>query len=172
MRCSLVLGVMSEDRPGILDTLSGVITAHDGEWTESKMVSMAGQFAGILTVEIPSQEQQAFTGALRALSKQGLKVVVKRIQNDAEEASFREFRLDMIGQDRPGIVHEITRLLASYDINLEALESRIESASMSGETLFIATAEVHVPPTVDLTLLQDDFEELANELMVDIKLSE
>ena len=63
-------------------------------------------------------------------------------------------------------------MLAKYDINLEALESRIESASMSGETLFFATAVLHIPDGVDMTQLQDDFEELANELMVEIKLSE
>jgi len=171
MRCSLVLGVMSEDHPGILETLSGVITAYDGEWTESKMVTMAGKFAGILTVELPCGEQQAFTDALHALAEQGLKVIVERIQIYCEEIA-REFRLDMVGQDRPGIVREITSLLARYGINLEALESRIESASMSGETLFIASAVLHIPLAVELAQLQDEFEDLANEMMVDIKLSD
>lgn len=171
MRCSLVLGVMSEDRPGILDILSTLITDHEGEWTESKMVTMAGKFAGILTVELPCREQKPFTDALNALAAQGLKVNVERIQTYAE-LRVREFQLEMIGQDRSGIVREITHLLARHDINLEALESRVESASMSGETLFIASAVVHIPEQVDMNKLQDGFEELANELMVDIKLSE
>jgi len=171
MRCSLVLGVMSEDRPGILNLLSGVITAHNGEWTESKMVTMAGKFAGILTVELPCAEQQAFTDALGALAEQGVRVWVERIQIHCEE-TFREFQLEMVGQDRPGIVREITRLLAKHGINLDALESRIESASMSGETLFMASAVLHIPEQIDLAHLQDDFEELANEMMVDINLSE
>lgn len=171
MRCSVVLGVMSEDRPGIIESLSSLITAHGGEWTDSKMVTMAGKFAGILLVEIPCREQQTFTDALQALEVEGLKVVIEKIQQHGEPV-LREFRLEMVGQDRSGIVRDITHLLANYDINLEAWESRIESASMSGETLFIASAVVHVPDTVDLALLQDDFEELANELMVDIKLSE
>lgn len=170
MRCSLVLGVMSEDHPGILESLSTVITAHDGEWTESKMVTMAGKFAGILTVDIPCREQHAFTDALTALAERGLKVNVERIQAHSEKV-VREFNLEMIGQDRLGIVRDITHLLAKYDINLEALESRVESASMSGETLFIASGVVHIPEQVDMTQLQNDFEELANELMVDIKFS-
>ena len=95
MRCSLVLGVMSDDHPGILNTLSAVISAHEGEWTESKMVTMAGKFAGILTVELPCNEQQAFTDALHALSEQGLKVLIERIQLHDEE-SVREFHLDII----------------------------------------------------------------------------
>lgn len=171
MICSVVLGVMSEDRPGIIESLSSLIAAHGGAWTDSKMVTMGGKFAGILLVEIPCSEQQAFSDALQTLEVDGLKVVIEKIQQHAEPG-LREFRLEMVGQDRSGIVRDITRLLASYDINLEAWESRVESASMSGEALFIASAVVDVPDTVDLTLLQDDFEELANELMVDIKLSE
>jgi len=171
MRCALVLGVMSEDRPGILDLLSGVISAHKGEWTESKMVTMAGKFAGILTVELPCDEQQGFIDTLSALADQGIRVWVERIQIHGED-TFREFQLEMVGQDRPGIVREITHLLAKYGINLDALSSRIESASMSGETLFIATAVLHIPEQIDLAHLQDDFEELANEMMVDINLSE
>jgi len=171
MRCSLVLGVMSEDHPGILETLSTVITAHDGEWTESKMVTMAGKFAGILTVEIPCREQKLFTDALNALVEQGIKVNVERIEAYSER-EVREFKLEMVGLDRPGIIRETTHLLAQYDINLETLESRIESASMSGEILFFGTALIHIPDGVDMVRLQDDFEELANELMVEIKLSE
>ncbi|MEH6358010.1 MAG: ACT domain-containing protein [Pseudomonadales bacterium] len=171
MRCSLVLGVMCEDRPGILDILSTLITDHEGEWTESKMVTMAGKFAGILTVELPCREQQPFTDAVNGLAEQGLKVNVERIEVHVEP-QVHEFQLEMVGQDRPGIVREITHLLAKHDINLEALESRIESASMSGETLFIAAAVVHIPEQVDMNKLQNGFDELANELMVDIKLSE
>lgn len=171
MRCSVVLGVMCEDRPGIIEKLSTTITAHDGEWTDSKMVTMAGKFAGILLVEIPCSEQQAFSEAVKALDVEGIRVVIEQIQPHTSPV-FREFRLEMVGQDRSGIVRDITHLLADYQINLDAWESRVESASMSGETLFIASAVVHVPEGVDLALLQDDFEELANELMVDIKLSE
>ena len=122
-------------------------------------------------MEIPCREQQAFTDELNGLAEQGLKVNVERIHAHSEQVA-REFQLEMVGLDRPGIIREITHLLAKCDINLEALESRIESASMSGETLFFATAVVHIPDSVDMTRLQDDFEELANELMVEIKLSE
>ena len=171
MRCALVLGVMSDDRPGILDCLSSIISAHEGDWTESKMVTMAGKFAGILTVELPCTAQQAFTDDLNALAEQGIRVWVEGTQH-YQEIACREFRLEMVGQDRPGIIREVTHLLAEQGINLEALESRIESASMSGEPLFIGSAVLHIPDTVDLPQLQSTVEALANEMMVDIHLSE
>jgi len=171
MRCTLVLGVMSEDRTGILNALSAVITKHGGEWTESKMVTMAGKFAGISVVELPCRFQEAFEADLNALIAQGIRVWVERTELPADLVC-QEFHLEMVGQDRPGIIREITGLLAQRGINLEALESRIESASMSGEMLFIGSATLQVPENIDLAHLQDDFEALANEMMVDFKLSE
>ena len=145
MRCSLVLGVMSDDRPGILEALSKVISDHGGEWTDSKMLVMGGKFAGILLVDIPCRERRPLSDAMEAFKTQGLRVIVEEVQQDDEqddEQEYHEFYLEMVGQDRPGIIREITRLLAKYDINLDSLESHIESASMSGETLFFASALV------------------------------
>jgi glycine cleavage system regulatory protein len=171
MRCSLILGVMSDDRTGIIESLSSVISRHGGEWTESKMVTMSSKFAGILLVEIPCAEEQALITELSSLGSHGLKVIAERIDQQPE-ASVREFCLEMVGQDRKGIIRDITRLLAKYDISMDELESRVESASMSGEALFIANAVLHIPAQVDLDRLQEDFEMMANELMVDIKLTE
>jgi len=171
MRSSLVLGVMSDDRTGIIEALSSVISRHGGEWTESKMVTMSSKFAGILLVEIPCAEEQALLRDLRGLGSNGLKVIAECIDEQPETAA-REFCLEMVGQDRKGIIRDITHLLARYDINMESLDSRVESASMSGEALFIANAILHIPAHVDLVQLQNDFEMMANELMVDIRLTE
>lgn len=171
MRCSLILAVMSDDRTGIIESLSSVISNHGGEWTESKMVTMSSKFAGILTVEIPGDAEQALIEELQSLGARGLKVFAERVEAQPDEA-LREFCLELVGQDRPGIIRDITRLVTKYEISMDALESRVESASMSGEALFIATAILHIPAHADLDRLQEDFEQLANELMVDIKLTE
>ena len=67
-------------------------------------------------------------------------------------------------------MHDITEVLARHDINVQELETTIQSASMSGELLFMAHAKIAVPPAVVLEKLQDELEELVNELMVDISL--
>jgi glycine cleavage system regulatory protein len=85
---------------------------------------------------------------------------------------MREFTLDLVGQDHPGIVHQITGVLADNDINVLELETHCQSASMSGESLFLAHARLMVPPEASLSALREGLEELANELMVDIKLDD
>jgi glycine cleavage system regulatory protein len=170
MSTSIVLTVVSEDRPGIVETLSELLADHDGNWTESSMLSMAGQFAGILLASVPDQQADAFVEGLAKLKSEGLQIVAQRSGPAPIPAKEQEFTLDLVGQDRPGIVHDITQILAKHQVNVQELETTCQSASMSGESLFLAHARLLIPDEASVNELQDELEDLANELMVDIKL--
>ena len=170
MGTSIVLTVVSDDHPGIVETLSEVIAGHGGNWTESSMMSLAGKFAGILLVEVPDDQASAFNTALEALESKGMQIIAQRSEPASNEDSSREHAIDLVGQDRPGIVHEITEVLANHGINVQELETTVQSASMSGESLFMAHARIFIPLEADMEKLQDELEDLANELMVDIEL--
>jgi len=170
MSTSIVLSVVSDDHPGIVESLSELLAGHGGNWTESSMLSLAGKFAGILLASLPEKQVDAFIDSLKALEKEGMQVVAQRSGAALPLRGKREFTLDLVGQDHPGIVHDITRILASHRINVLELETHCQSASMSGENLFLAHARLMVPDDTSLEKFQDELEELANELMVDIKL--
>jgi glycine cleavage system regulatory protein len=170
MSSSIVLTVVSDDNPGVVESLSEVIAAHGGNWTESSMLSLAGKFAGILLVQVPAQRTDEFISALEALQSQGLHIVVQRSDIPSAPASSKEYSIELVGQDHPGIVNEITGVLAKYAINVLELETTVQSASMSGESLFIAHANILVPAAADIEKLRSELEALANELMVDIEL--
>jgi len=170
MSTSIVLTVVSEDRPGIVETLSELLAEHGGNWTESSMLSLAGQFAGILLASVPDQQADAFVEGLAKLNSEGLQIVAQRTGPAQIVAKEREFTLDLVGQDRPGIVHDITQILARHQVNVQELETTCQSASMSGESLFLAHARLLIPDEASVDELQDELEDLANELMVDIKL--
>ncbi len=172
MATSIVLTVISDDRPGIVESLSQTLAAHGGNWVESSMLSLAGKFAGILMATVPDEQSEALIGDLQALTATGLQVLVERSDAKARPTGAREFTLELVGQDRPGIVRDITGILARQHINVEELETECQDASMSGESLFIANARVLVPAEASLEKLQNELEDLANELMVDIKLEE
>ena len=172
MSTSIVLSVVSDDRPGIVESLSELLAGHGGNWTESSMLSLAGKFAGILLASLPEKQVDAFIDSLKALEKEGMQVVAQRSDAALPLQGKREFTLDLVGQDHPGIVHDITRILASHRINVLELETHCQSASMSGENLFLAHARLMVPNDTSLENFQDELEELANELMVDIKLED
>ena len=172
MSTSIVLSVVSDDHPGIIESLSEVLANHGGNWTESSMLSLAGKFAGILLTSLPEEQADAFIDNLKLLEKEGMQIVAQRTGTALPIQGKREFTLDLVGQDHPGIVHDITRILASHQINVLELETHCQSASMSGESLFLAHARLLVLDETSMEDFQDEIEDLANELMVDIKLED
>jgi glycine cleavage system regulatory protein len=170
MTKSIVLTVISDDHPGIVNSLSDLVVAHGGNWTESSMLSLAGKFAGVLLADLPDQQADACVTALEALNDKGMQIVVQQSSGPQATESLEEFELDLVGQDHPGIVQEITGILAKHDTNVLELETHCQSASMSGENLFLAHARFLVPSGASVEALQDELEDLANELMVEINL--
>jgi glycine cleavage system regulatory protein len=168
----LVLTLLGPDRPGLVELVAGVIAAHGGNWLESRMSHLAGKFAGILRAELPPDRLQAALAALAALESRGLKVTAEPAPGPQPGASERSMDLELVGLDRPGIVREISQLLASSGVNVEELITNRTSAPMSGEMLFEARAHVRVPAGIDLAALRSGLERLASDLVVEVKLEE
>ncbi|HKX54979.1 MAG TPA: ACT domain-containing protein [Xanthomonadales bacterium] len=169
---SLVLTVICDDRPGIVARLSHLLEKHGGNWTDSSMLSLAGKFAGILLVQVPAGQSETLVQELQQLQDEGMQVTVHRSSAAEPATGSRQFVLELLGQDRPGIVRDITAILSRHGVNVLELDSSCESASMSGEMLFKARARLLIPHDLNRDILQADLEHLANELMVDIKLQE
>jgi glycine cleavage system regulatory protein len=167
---SLTLTLIGRDRPGLVRALSERIAAVGGNWLESRMARLAGQFAGILLVEVPAAEVDDLIRDLQGLDEEGLKVTVQQDLGEEPRGGQRALVLELIGQDRPGIVREIAHALAGRRVNIEELTTTVVSGSFSGERLFQATARLRVPDDVAGDELRDVLEKLANELMVDVSL--
>ena len=170
MPTSLVLTVIGKDRPGLVESLSQTVADHEGNWLESRMSHLAGQFAGILRASVPDAKAEALAEALEALSAEGLRVVVERSHDD-DTSELPLLSLELVGADRPGIIREVSQALARAGINVEELATECTSAPMSGETLFHATAKLRVPTGSDVEALREELERLANDLMVDLTLA-
>ena len=170
MNTSIVLTVIADDHPGIVETVSKTLKKHKGNWTQSSMSSLAGQFAGILLASAPSANADVCIADLLALETEGLQITVRASTDGSQAGNVREFSMKLIGNDRPGIVYEITSVLARHKVSVIDLDTMVESASMGGGELFKARALLRVPESSDVSELENELEELANDLMVDIQL--
>jgi glycine cleavage system regulatory protein len=168
---SLVLTVIGADRPGLVEALSQTIASHGASWLESRMAHLAGHFAGLLRVSVPEERTQELSAALQRLDARGLRVIVETA-GAIPETSAARVQLDLVGLDRPGIVREISHALAERGVNVEELESRTSSAPMSGETLFHVHASLRLPAETQPDELRSTLEKLADELMVEVALSD
>ena len=170
MLTSLVVTVIGPDRPGLVSLLSDRGKAHGASWAESRMASLAGQFAGIIRFEVAATNADALATSLTGLEKLGLQVAIARGRAAPAASDAGLVTLELVGLDRPGIVRDISRVLADAGVSIEELDTEIASGAMSGEAMFTANARLRLPAGLAVAVLQGKLEALANELMVDIAL--
>jgi glycine cleavage system regulatory protein len=173
MSSNLVMTVIGPDLPGLVELLASTITAHGGNWLESRMGHLGGQFAGILRIQVPEESAESMTRALRGLESNQVSVVVNRDDpSEVTDSAQTVLNLEVIGHDRPGIVSEISRVLAGFKINVEQLETECLSAPMSGEMMFQARARIALPQACEEREVRAELEQIASDLMVELRLEQ
>ncbi|MEQ1517183.1 MAG: ACT domain-containing protein [Usitatibacteraceae bacterium] len=168
MLTSLVVTVIGPDRPGIVSAISDKAVEFGANWTDSLMANFAGQFAGIVHLHVPTPQAEALMTSLRALESPTMRVAVAKGGDAAGAGPVRHLKLDLVGNDRPGIIHSISSQLAQRGISIENLQTTVSSGAWSGEQMFQMKARLVVPVALDTDELRGGLESLANELMVDI----
>jgi glycine cleavage system regulatory protein len=175
MLATLVMTVIGVDRPGLVQMVAARVADHGGNWLESRMCRLGGQFAGILRVEVPQERRDELVNALRTLEVDGLRVIIhaeagadKNRRDGTEKGAL--VTVELVGNDRPGILRSVSGVFATHGVNVEELASERVNAPMDGGVLFQARATVFVPANVKLTAVRADLEKIAADLMVDLKL--
>jgi glycine cleavage system regulatory protein len=171
MQTHLVLTVIGRDRPGLVSAVSETIAAGGGNWLDTRMASLSGQFAGMLLVAIASEKADALAASLRKLEAQGLRFIIEK-SDEPPPAVGRTVLLELVGLDRPGIIRDISHVLASQNVSIAELESDRVSGSFSGEAMFKAKARLTLPDGLPVEELRVSLEALADELMVDLSLDD
>ncbi|MEI8030727.1 MAG: ACT domain-containing protein [Comamonadaceae bacterium] len=173
MTTTMVFTFVGVDRPGLVQELAQTVSLHGGNWLESRMSELAGQFAGIVQVAVSEAQQPALRAALSALSGHDLTIVVAVAGTSGfDPDDCRDLRLSIVGNDRPGIVREVATALATRQINVREMETSVSSAPMSGVPMFEAFVRIQVPRALDLAELNSQLDLVANALTLDIELEE
>ncbi len=167
----LMLTVIADDHPGLVKRFADLIVRHSGNWIDSGMARLGGKFAGIVKISVPRQQAADLSAALQALSGKGMDVAVSEDTTTARPLAGQHVRLELVGQDHPGIISDVSGVLAGLGVNVEELHSSLFTGSMSAEAMFRAGAVLTVPETVDLAEVHAALEEIANDIMVDIELT-
>jgi len=168
MSNQLVITIITDDRPGVVEQVAAIVSRHQGNWLQSALSRLGGKFAGIVLIDIDLDNQAGLETDLSELSNKGIRVTIDAAgQHHASVGEKAEF--EVIGNDRKGIVEEISQVLARADVSVDELTTRTESAPMSGEMLFIASACVVLPEGMDRDDLQSLLEKLSADLMVEFE---
>jgi glycine cleavage system regulatory protein len=173
VQSTFVVTFISDDRPGLVEALSQVISTHGGNWLESRLSQLSGKFAGLISISLPSEAADALREALIGLTEAGIHVSISPCTGEvATEDHGKIITLKVLGPDRPGIVREVAAALSKRDINVVDLETYVSPAPMSSELMFHATVEASAPKPEELGELEATLDQIADEMHVHITLEE
>ncbi len=171
MKTQLVLTMIGPDRPGLVELVSKTLVNFGANWEDSQMARLAGKFAGILRASVAQEKAEALQVALRKLNADGLTIVIESTADLDTTETGPTLKLTLTGSDHEGIVREVTRILATHDVNVEELATKRQSAPMSGEFIFMATAVLKPPATLSTDSLRSALEQIADDLAVEINIA-
>lgn len=167
---SVILSVIGSDRPGLTGALAQAVLSAGGNWLESHLSRLGGLYVGSVLVAIDAGQVEALRAAVRAVDAQGLTVQLAPAV-EAPETAGEALHLAVVGQDRPGIVRQVTAVLSGLEVNIEAFDTRVSPEPHSGGALFHVDARLRLPSGVDAAAVQDALEAISAEIMVDISLT-
>lgn len=159
----LIATVLTDDKPGVIEAVSAVVVEHGGSWQDSRMAQLAGTFAGIIAISVPDDAARALASALEALPQ-----ITHVAPAGSRSPATSNHTLQVVANDRPGIVAEVSRALARMQVNVAELATSVEPASMSGGVVFRAILEIGLEPDQTLADVITGLEGLSDDLMIDV----
>jgi glycine cleavage system transcriptional repressor len=167
----LVLTAVGKDRVGIVDDIAAAVSVAGCNIEESKMAVLGGDFAVIMLVSGPAACVDSMTQSLPALGeKLGLLLGCHPTHETRPEERGRPYLLKAVSLDTPGIVHAVTALLRSHEINIEDLETETAAAPWTGAPMFRLSAHLVLKPSVSVGELKQELAQLQRDHDLDIVL--
>jgi len=166
---SLVATVIGPDRPGIVSLIADRAQRFGANWTDSRMANLGGEFAGMVHLEVPPENLDALANALHGLESSGLRVVIAKGAG-AAASPLRGVAIELVGDDRVGIVSQLTRMLADRNVSIEYIHTEVVRSQGQEKKTFKVSAHLQMPKTLSVDDLKRDIGTLANELMLDVAL--
>jgi glycine cleavage system transcriptional repressor len=167
----LVITIVGPDRRGTVEKIAAAMVEHQANIEESKMARLGGEFAVIMLVSLPGQQEEALLTGLNRLKEQNLTVITRQTSLSRLEMfqGFVPYEIHMVGADHEGILHRVAHYLASERVNIETMDTRVTKAPNTGTPLFSIQATVQAPPDLSLSQLRHKLADLGDELGVDIE---
>lgn len=171
MKSYLIVSLIADDKPGLIEDLAVVVSKYSGNWLESNMSQLAGKFAGIFRVSVDDANAEPLAKDLRAVSTSFNLQIESGNADDCEGLNSQAdlLNVNIVGNDRPGIVMEISQALAQMGVNVESFATVCEAAPMSGDVLFKLEAVLRNSRNLDFEKLRKNLELLADDLIIEIE---
>jgi glycine cleavage system regulatory protein len=167
---NVIITLVGKDQPGLVETIATCVFNAKGNWQSSNLSKMAGQFAGIIQVQLPETAVPEVEKYLSALPQ--LNCIVQVDECHTETIDGQYITIDVMGNDKPGIVQEITTSLAQSSTSVVKMQTSCEAAPNWGGNLFKAHIIAAVDATTELDTITEQLEAIANDLVVELNIQQ
>lgn len=163
----LVLTLIGKDKPGLVEAFSDCLKSQHANWLASNLSHLAGYFAGIVQIEVSPEHQTALEQRLAGYP--GLAISVHRVESKTTILPSIQLRFVITGNDRPGIVHELSTVIRQSGANIIEFKSSRQSAPNWGLPIFAAEATVSLACEAASQQLVAALEGLASDIIIDVE---
>lgn len=163
--------VVGRDRPGIVAAITEGLYHLGCNIADSSCTMLAGEFAMILIVSHarPFSKTRLFDELKPACDRWGMSLSIRALAPDEtprSESTGEICLVSVYGADQPGIVFRVTRELASHEINITDLSTKL--IGTKEEPVYVMMLEAALPEGQSPDQLEKLLENLKKELNVEI----
>ena len=169
MHKQLLITLTGNDRVGIVEDVTKIILAYQGNVDASRMAHLGGEFAMLMLVSVSEEHLAHLQEDLNRFSSQGFDLSTRLTKPSSTQKfeGWHSYQINVRGADHEGIIHQITRHLAEQEVNVETIDTGTEDAPFGGK-LFTMSATILMSPTTSLAVLQEGLEAVGTQFNVDI----
>ena len=164
MNIQLMVTVSGSNQADLIKILSDKTDVLGGKWLNSKISHIDAYVAGLIKIEIDSENVEQLITEFKALD---IKVETANLGAVTHE---KPTPLDLCidGKDRPGLVRHITQVLSDNSIKVENMECSRLGVPAIGGTLFTSHFKIIVDEQFDKTILVSSLQDIASDLIIDL----
>lgn len=170
-----VLTAVGADRPGLVEAVGQFILDHSGNVEASRAATLGGEFAILLLVSCDADNATRLTAELGLFAaRSDLSCTCRPTSPPSRKEAVvagLPYRLTVHSMDHPGIVHAVAHALAALGVNIESLDTHVDSAPHTGTAYFHFHARINLPADMSLPTLRRHMAGLADRLNIDIDLA-
>ena len=162
----IIIKGIGPDKPGIVASISGIVTSNNGNIEESRMIRLGSEFSIIMMISIPNEFEKKLSDDLELID--GIKFYLTQTKK-LPSTHTPTHVIHLTGGDTEGIVHKMSDVLTSMRINIIEIITDTKNAPITGATIFQMMAKINLEATT-VSELSDRLNTLEKKLGLDITL--
>ena len=170
-----IMTAFGKDRTGIVADVTRLLYDSDCNLEDTSMSMLADEFtlSLLFSCSNPQIEDQLGKECRRLELDKGISAFVRPLKEHSAKSSkgYKTCTLHIEGLDQAGIVYKTSQFLAERELNIIHLDSSAEASPQSGATIYSMDIKVQVPENLPFDQVEEELNQLADELHVDVSLS-